>query len=153
MLKNIDIMRDIHAMKSHSILSVCSDSSLTICYLEKRQKLTRDDLEARRWLPSPHCPELSRTKHTWIFQEQATPEAEPSPSLPFSVHLSASQGGQSFPLLNTADAQGGPQGNNASMSLQRTSTRKVSGTRSTGDLYVKRWRTRAKECATNPSND
>ena len=51
-----------------------------------------------------------------------------SPSL--SVHLCASQDGQSFPLLNRADAQGGPQENNgASMSLQRTSTRKVSGTR------------------------
>ena len=58
---NIDIMRDIHAAKSHSVVSVCTDSSLTICYLEKRQELTRDDLEARRWLPSPHCPELSRT--------------------------------------------------------------------------------------------
>ena len=74
MLKNIDITRDIHAAKSRSVLSVCSDSSLTICYLEKRQKLTRDDLEARRWLPSPHCRS---------FQEQATPEAEPSPLSPF----------------------------------------------------------------------
>ena len=61
--------------------------------------------------------------------------------LPLSVHLSPSQDGQSFPLLNTATAQGGPQGNNASTSLQRTSTRKVSGTRrSTGEsLYVKCW--------------
>ena len=37
----------------------------TVCYLEKWQKLTRDDLEARQWLPSPHCSELSRTSDAW----------------------------------------------------------------------------------------
>ena len=102
-------------------LNLFSLFAATVCYLEKWQKLTRDDLEARRWLRSPHCSELSRTSDAW--------GTTISPSLPFSVHLSGSQDGQSFPLLKTANAQGGPQGNNASMSLQRTSTRKVFGTR------------------------
>ena len=66
------------------------------------------------------------------FKNKRRPRQNHLPSLPFSVPISASQGGQSFPLLNTADAQGGPQGNNASMSLQRTSTRKVTVSRAQG---------------------
>ena len=102
------------------VLSVLRQAA-TVCYLEKWQKLTRDDLKARRWLPSPHCPER--------FQEQATPKAQQSPpslSLPFSVHLS--QDGQSFPLLNTAGAQGDRQEDNA-FSSKNVNKESLCGTR------------------------
>ena len=116
MFKNTDHIREKHAAKSQSFLSVCSNCLLF-------GEMAKANQRRPGGTPMASIPTLFRA-----FKNKRRLGHNNLPSLPFSVHLSGSQDGQSFPLLKTANAQGGPQGNNASMSLQRTSTRKVFGT-------------------------
>ena len=123
------------------VLSVLRQAA-TVCYLEKWQKLTRDDLKARRWLPSPHCPER--------FQEQATPKAQQSPPS-LSPFLSSSLSRRTkLSSVEYSRRSGRSSGRQCLLFKERQQGKSLWHAQgSTGDLYlyVKQRRTRPKEWA------
>ena len=144
MFKNIDhILREKHAAKSHSFLSVCSNCLLF-------GEMAKANQRRPGGTPMASIPTLFRAfKNKRRLGHNNLPL---SPFLSSSLRLS-----RRTKLSSVEDSQcSGRSSGKQCLNVSSKDVNKESlwHARSTGDLvYLKRWRTRAKECSINPFQD